>query len=160
MSAPAPIKYLSGTLRDRLAAVTQRANDVGERVTASVDNLHAVLNQAEGMAADPRQERGGNPGGARPDQWRAGDRRDRRQHGQAGGRRDDAHHRPVSWLSNSPATWPAPGRDAEKAGAFFARGSCHGKDRPDVGLSFDLCRPRFSTSPRVRSCPRAGTTIR
>ncbi|MDQ2079496.1 hypothetical protein RA307_04820 [Xanthobacteraceae bacterium Astr-EGSB] len=52
MSAPAPIKYLSGTLRDRLAAVTKRANDVGERVTASVDNLNIVLNQAEAMAAD------------------------------------------------------------------------------------------------------------
>lgn len=52
MPAPAQIKGLAATLRGKLAEAVARAQQIGERATSSVDNLHQVLDQADEVVAD------------------------------------------------------------------------------------------------------------
>lgn len=55
MPAPVQIRGLADTLRDQLMKATARAAAVGARARSSVDNLHAVLDQAESVVADVDQ---------------------------------------------------------------------------------------------------------
>jgi hypothetical protein len=52
MPAPAAITSLAQALRDQLRAATERASALRERAQTSVQNLHGVLDTADGVVAD------------------------------------------------------------------------------------------------------------